>query len=218
MPKRKPPQPKRKPLEKATIKGQCEATSKTTGKRCRKAALKGTKRCSAHPLSPDTVGFGSPAQAREAGKLGGRPRRPRPPDLLRQLVEAHPDVLMVSHFRTLGYDVVITDDGTPGLVSREGGGAKLYGTSKDGYVNVSQHEDLGAQNQAARDLFDRVYGRPKQATEITGAGVVRVEHGIDLRNLSDAELAELELLRQRLDEIRARHTPAAGDVTGGDAT
>lgn len=212
-----PPKKPRKRLEKAKIKGQCEGTSKRTGKRCQKAAIKKTTRCNAHPIAAVSDRFGSPAQAREAAKLAGRPRKPRPPDLLRQLVEANPDVLMVSHFRTLGYDVVVTDDGTPGLVAREGGGAKLYGTSKDGWVNVSPHEDLGAQNQAARDLFDRVYGRPKQATEITGAGVVRVEHGIDLRTLSDGELAELELLRRRLDEIRARHT-GAGEATGGDET
>ena len=99
-------------------------------------------------------------------QLGGRPRNPRPSEIKRQLMERYELAVQRPYWRTLGYDVVIVD-GECELVELPGGGAKLFGESKDGFINVSDVEDLGAQINASEKLEDRVYGRPKQATEIT---------------------------------------------------
>jgi hypothetical protein len=126
--------------------------------------------CSAHhPELPASARFGSPAQAREAGQLGGRPALPRPTDVARQLVEENVVAILRPHFRTLGYDVVMSADG-PRLVENESGPAKMHGESKDGDIVASPHDDLAAMMAAADKLLDRIYGRPKQATELTGAG------------------------------------------------
>ena len=105
-------------------------------------------------------------------------------------------------FRTLGYDVRVSDDGELSLVELEDGGAKLYGTaSRDGEINVSPHDDLAAMVGAAERLLNRVYGRPKLQAEVTGAdgGAVRVDHGIDLKQLTDDELNTLQAIRKRID-------------------
>jgi hypothetical protein len=84
----------------------------------------------------------------------------------RKLIEENVLALQRPYWRTLGYDVVIGDDG-PELVELEEGGAKLH-TAFEGRVTVSRHEDLAAMMTAAEKLQDRVYGRPTQATEISG--------------------------------------------------
>lgn len=92
---------------------------------------------------------------------------PKTTEILRELVEENALALVRPHFLVLGYDVVI-EDGRPVLVQLENGGAKLYGTSKEGNVRVSDHDDLGAMVEAVEKLMNRVFGRPKQATEISG--------------------------------------------------
>lgn len=155
----------------------CKGTSKRTGKPCRVAPLKDRDYCRAHDAElPDSARFGSRAQAKEAAKLGGRPRLPRPTEVARELVEENVLAILRPHFLTLGYDVEIVDGG-PVLTKRQDGGAKLYGTSREGLVRVSDAEDLAAMIAAAEKLLDRVYGRPKQATELTGpdGGPVQTE-------------------------------------------
>lgn len=166
----------------------CSATTRK-GNPCRAEALKGTDRCHAHTESLGSARFGSPEQAREAGKLGGRPRNPRPTEVLREIVEADVLRFIEPELRILGLEVAYDDEGRPHVQPAEGGGAKLYGTSKDGYVNVSCHEDLGAMAAAANRIFDRVWGRARQAVEHSGpgGGPVRTEHGVDLSNLSVEE-------------------------------
>lgn len=144
----------------------CSGINKAGGP-CGAHPLKGTDHCAAHPISPDSARFGSPEQAREAAKSAGRPRLPKPTDVARRLIEENVAVVLRPHFRALGHDVEVDDQGVH-LVPVEGGGAKLHGTSKDGYVRVSDHDDLGAQMTASEKLQDRVWGRPKQQTEISG--------------------------------------------------
>lgn len=146
--------------------------------------------CGAHPLKPGTViegvevkgkhcrrhdpdvpasaRFGSHAQAREAGKKGGRPPLPKPTDIARRLIEQNELALQRPYWRTLGYDVKIGEDGLE-LVELPDGGAKMHGESKEGDIIASPYEDLGAQQEAAERLWNRVYGKPKQTQEITGA-------------------------------------------------
>jgi hypothetical protein len=79
------------------------------------------------------------------------------------LVEENVAAILRPHFKALG--LRLNDDGSVEQLER---GAILTGESKDGEVRASLIEDLGAQIAAAEKLLDRVYGRPKQATEISG--------------------------------------------------
>lgn len=136
----------------------------TAGEPCKANPLKGSDYCSAHdPSLPDSVRFGSPVQAKEAAKLAGRPPLPKPTDVARALIEENVHRILRPHFRALGMD--ITAEGTVEVLER---GAVLTGEAKDGTVVASVIEDLGAQIAAAEKLLDRVYGRPKQQTEISG--------------------------------------------------
>lgn len=141
---------------------RCSGTSKATGQPCRANPLKGTDRCLAHSdeetrRSVEFVG---------GGPGSGRPRLPRPSEVARELIERNVLALQRPYWRTLGYDVVIGADG-PELVQLEDGGAKLH-ASFEGRVSVSRHDDLAAMMAAAERLQDRVYGKPTQATEISG--------------------------------------------------
>jgi hypothetical protein len=151
-----------------------------TDRRCTAQTRSGDP-CKASPLRDQNVCLAhADAKTREStgfvavnGKAG-RPRNPRPAEVARRLIEENVLAIQRPYWRTLGYDVELTDDG-PRLVELVDGGAKLHGTSKDGNVKVSSHDDLGAHMAAAEKLQDRVYGRPKQATELTGAGGGPVE-------------------------------------------
>lgn len=150
-------------------KRQCNGTN-TRGEPCGAAPLVSKDHCAAHPPdreSPGFTGFGSSAHARAVGKLGGRPANPKPSEVARRLIEANELVLQKPYWRILGYDVRLGPDG-PYLVEMRGGGAKVFGESKDGVVKRSRYDDLGAMMNAAEKLQDRVYGKPKVTTEISG--------------------------------------------------
>jgi hypothetical protein len=144
-------------------KARCKEKTKA-GKRCKSPPLKGKDYCLSHAPADtrDSVGFVA------ANGKGGRPKLPTPTEIARDLIEKNIEIVLRPHFRVLGYDVEATKDGLA-LVPLEGGGAKLYGESREGVVTASEYEDLGAHMAAADKLLDRIYGRPKQATEITGA-------------------------------------------------
>lgn len=141
---------------------KCDGTTKR-GTPCKAGPLKGTTRCAAHPLDPASPRFGSPAQAREAGLKGGRPALPKPTDVARKLIEEHVTAVLRPHFLALGIELH-----ADGSTTRLDGGALMYGESKDGDIVASNFEDLGAQMEAAEKLLNRVYGKPKQSTEISG--------------------------------------------------
>lgn len=150
-------------------KAPCDAAPLRKGTVIEGVTVKG-KHCRAHdPDLPDSARFGSHAQAREAAKLGGRPPNPKPSEVMRRLVEEHVETVIAPHFRTLGYKLERNKAGELTIVPDENGGAKIYGESKEGEINVTDHDDLGAHIAAAEKLLDRIYGRPKQATELTGA-------------------------------------------------
>lgn len=171
---------------------QCTGTTKR-GTPCQSPPLKGADTCLAHAdeETRGSVRFGGSQEG------SGRPPKARPTDVARRLVEENVAAVLRPHFRALGYDVALTD-GDLRLVELEGG-AKLYGTSKDGEVVVSGHDDLGAMIAAAEKLLDRIYGRPRQALEHTGDGGGPVEVGgrvstTDLSKLNDEQLAQLQEL------------------------
>jgi hypothetical protein len=150
-------------------------TSRTAkGKPCQAWALRGRGTCLAHTPAEQREAAGLGRFGPEAGKLGGRPRKPTPTEIARELIEENELALQRPYWRTLGYDVVIGTDG-PELIELEDGGVKLHGESRDGIVKMSEHEDLRAQIDAAERLMNRAYGRPMQATEISGRGGQPVE-------------------------------------------
>jgi hypothetical protein len=66
-------------------------------------------------------------------------------------------------------------------------------------------EDVAAQITAAEHLLNRLYGKPRQALEQTGAGGGPIEvanAGLDLRKLSDLELEQLVELLTRASPDR----------------
>lgn len=142
------------------------------GKPCRNPRVKGKKTCMGHLSGKDkeSMGFGGPQPG------SGRPRNARPTEVMRRLVEEHVQVVLAPHFRTLGWDVVRDEtSGELTIVQVDGGGAKIYGESKEGDINFTTVDDLGAHIAAAEKLLDRIYGRPKQTTELSGAGGGPVE-------------------------------------------
>lgn len=170
----------------------CAGTTKK-GQPCKARPLKDQATCLAHADEETraSVSFGGP----RAGALGGRPRNPRPSEIARQLIERNELVLQRPYWRTLGYDVELGPEG-PYLVEmvdeetgKPVGGAKLFGESKDGVVKVSSHDDLGAMITAAEKLQDRVYGRPKTTTEISGPEGQAIEVELPTQDAWHAEVA-----------------------------
>ena len=175
---------------------RCTGTT-VRGAPCKAAPLADSDRCAAHPVSPGSTRFGSPDQARAAGALGGRPPVPRATELQRQLVEQHARAVVRPYFRTLGLD--IDEDGSVRQLER---GAIVVGRDKEGGVHLSDVEDLGSQITAAEALLNRVYGKPRQALEHTGAGggPIEIEElgaGLNLSKLSDEQLEQLQELLAR---------------------
>lgn len=146
-----------------TEKRRCKGTTKA-GKACGANPLKDSDFCLAHSdaKTREAVGF-----VADNGKQG-RPKLPTPTAVARKLIEENIVVILRPHFRALGFDVETGEHGVV-LVPLEGGGAKLYGESRDGVVRASGYDDLGAQIAAADKLLDRIYGKARQSTEITGA-------------------------------------------------
>lgn len=149
----------------------CTGTTKK-GLPCTAWPLKGRDVCMGHAdrETQASAGFGGS----EVGKLGGRPALPKPTDLARQLMERHAAAMLRPHFKALG--LYLEDDGSTRAID----GAVVVHNGE-----ATSIEDLGAQIAAAERLWDRVYGKPKQATELSG----HVEHAVTgLEGLSDAEL------------------------------
>jgi hypothetical protein len=166
-------------------KRQC--TGKTVrGKRCKAPALKGKTRCAAHPLRPGSSRFGSPEQAREAGKLGGRPRLPRPHEELRKRIEADIDKWLAPLEEALG-------------------GAKpvLMWDQAEGKHTIEFVADPTVAMKAIKLAFEQVYGRPRQQLEITGGDGAPIEIGADI---ADPKVKEALFDVARAIDARRRGT------------
>lgn len=103
-----------------------------------------------HPHLPASSRFGSHAQATQAGRQGGRPRLPRVVDLLKERLEGEADEWLDALKAALNAEAPYT-----------------VGFGEDAYVEfVPDHR---TRLKAIEIALDRVYGRPKQQTELTGA-------------------------------------------------
>lgn len=142
-------------------KRTCKGTTKA-GKACKAnplaagTELGGAKAsgdyCRAHdPDLPDSARFGSRAQAKAAGDLGGRPANPSVVGILRERFEARADAFLDALDEALQAQQPYT-----------------VGWGEEAYVEMVP--DHRVRLKALEIAFDRVYGKPKQATELTGAG------------------------------------------------
>jgi hypothetical protein len=143
--------------------GELSGKLNAKGEPCGAYVRKGKKTCIGHAskVEQETAGFGG------SQPNAGRPRLPTPTEVARKLVEDNIAAILRPHFRVLGYDIETGAEGLV-LVPLEGGGAKLHGESRDGVVRASEFDDLAAQMTAADKLLDRIYGKAKQATELSG--------------------------------------------------
>jgi hypothetical protein len=125
---------------------RCQGTTKR-GAPCRAKPLTGSDYCVAHSDAETRASMGFTP---DAGKLGGRPPNPRPAEILRQRIEADIDKW---------YDVLIE--------AREAERAVVVGHGE--HAEVEMVPEYGTRLAAFREALDRAWGKPKQATEITGA-------------------------------------------------
>lgn len=125
-------------------KPTCTSTTKA-GNPCKSPPLTGTTHCISHAPRETKVsaGFGGPQPG------AGRPRAPRAVDVLKERIEQDIDAVLNPLWAAL--------DATSGLVVGNGSTAE-----------VEVIPDFRTRITAARELLDRAYGRPKQATEISG--------------------------------------------------
>lgn len=124
---------------------RCNGKTKK-GNACKAAPLTDGDFCLAHS-DADTrasVGF-----TPEAGHLGGRPRLPRPHEVLRDAIEAEIDEWLAPL-----KDALKADRGV------------VVGAGE--YASVEYVPDHQARLRAHEMAFDRVYGRPRQQLEHTG--------------------------------------------------
>jgi len=134
----------------------------------------------------DSLGFGGPQPG------SGAPRKLKPMEVERRLMEEYAIAWMRPYWAILGFDVAIDEEsGNLYLAERADGGAKLYGESKEGVIKMTDHDDLGAQMAAAEKLRDRVFGRPKQTTEVSGPGGGKIELDVSQDEVKDAREAFL---------------------------
>lgn len=135
---------------------RCTAKTKA-GKRCRAAPRHDTGYCNAHSPkeTQESAGFGGSQEG------AGRPRLPRPHELMRERIEEDLERILRPYFDAIDNAVVTS-------VSM-------------GEVTVSDVKDLGARIAAAEKLLDRVYGKSRQAVEHTGEGgqPIQLDHAGD---------------------------------------
>lgn len=132
------------PPSKSGMSRACDATNKA-GSPCQAAPLLGRPYCRAH--DPDT-----PGNARFGGSNGGgRPRKPRAGDVLRERIETDIDKWL-----------------KPLEDSLEAGRAVVVGTGPNAWVEVVP--DYAVRLRATADALDRVYGRPAQSHEVKHSG------------------------------------------------
>lgn len=148
----------------------CEGLTKA-GIPCHMPARKGEDFCGNHHPDPEIRAW----QQRKSGLSPGKPRVKRFTELQREVVESALQEFMRPYMETLGLKINFDEEGAASVERLPGGGAKVVGMSKDGDVNLSDVEDLGAQVKAVESMMDRIYGKARQSHEVTGAGGGPVE-------------------------------------------
>lgn len=95
---------------------------------------------------------------------GGRKRRVGPDQYMREMVQQAVGLFVRPHLKALGLSL---DPDTGEVRVVPGGGAKIYGESKDGDICMTTYDDVEAQQKAAERLFDRGFGKPRTQAEIS---------------------------------------------------
>lgn len=147
---------------------RCKATTKA-GTPCKAKPLKGKDVCIAHSdkKARDATGFGI---------TGGRPRKPRVVDVVRERIEADMD---------RWYTVLVE--------ASEATRTVVVGSGDNAYIE--QVPDHPTRLRAFAEAMDRAYGKPVQATEVSGpdGGPIEVN---DAFNDPDVRKAGRELVRR----------------------
>lgn len=175
-------------------KPHCHGTN-ATGQPCKAWPLRDHNYCRAHdPQLPATRRFGSAEQASAAGKLGGRPRRPREIDLIQEVAEE----------RKAELRAVFTD----GLVANR---SVVVGDGK--YAHLESMPDHAHRLKVAAEMLDRLHGKPRAAGDSVDQSVT-----VQVALVTDPQLRDAaRVLRQRVAASRssvpaqARQLPAGGD-------
>ena len=152
----------------------CTGTTKA-GNPCKAPALHGSDTCISH----------SPKEVQESAGFGGsqpgagRPPNPRAVDLLRERIEGNIDRWLAPLEEALEATKVVV-------------------SGKDGEGFAEVYPDFAIRLRAVAEGFDRAYGKPKQATEVSGpdGGAIPVS-AVDLSRLSEEELREYRRLTAR---------------------
>lgn len=152
--------------------------AKADGTPCQAYALKGTDACLAHSDSETRASVGFVA---EAGVLGGRPRRPREVELYAEVAEE-----MREEMRQ-----VLRDGLRAELAVVVGGNSSS--------AHIETFPDAKQRLATLTAIVDRLHGKPRQMTEISGPDgrPVQVASTFDLSRLTVGEKRELlELLEK----------------------
>ena len=137
-----------------SAKRKCHGTTAATGKPCRATPLRsGTviegiavsgKWCRTH--DEDLPASANLDQVRTPDQMGGRPRKPRAVDVLKEWMEAHIDEALAPL--------------KEGLTATK---SVVVGNGKD--AHIEQVPDIPTRMRASQELLDRGYGRPKQTVD-----------------------------------------------------
>jgi hypothetical protein len=142
---------------------------------------------------------------------GGISRKQRAPELLRQVMEVAQLKIIEPYLDALGIEVIGFDQETNEPILRDtGGGLTLHGESKDGDIVLTPYPDVVGRIAAAEKLFDRVYGKPKQTTQLEG-GVTPIKVQ-PVRSIDRAQAVADILMQARAipDSTPAPATPHEG--------
>ena len=165
-------------------KPRCKAKTKA-GKACKSPPIKGAEYCLSHTPQDQrgSVRFGGPQPG------SGRPRNPRPLEVLRGKVEAEIEKWLAPYEEAL--------DASAGIV---------VGTGPNATLEILP--DYNTRMRAATAVLDRVYGRPKQTTELTGEG----GGPIQTQELIPSDADWHTQVAEVLEEARAAASSARSDT------
>jgi hypothetical protein len=114
-------------------------------------------------------------------------------EMLAQAISEAPDILFRPYFESLGYE---WDKETGQLRPLEGDaalGEVHVGFSREGVARRSKVKNLAGQRLAARELTERLFGKPRQAMELassSGAGGITMPVNIERAQIVSHVLKE----------------------------